>query len=109
MHLVAAMIMSSLHDPLEKRVRGKEQSQVWKNIASSLVNLHRSIQDENSSALKNEPLTALRWSRPGIPQNLSTTIKSPHKTNLHLQKGMYQRMNEDRAATSHPRKGRKNL
>jgi hypothetical protein len=76
------------------------------------MNLHGNLQDENTSALKNEPLTALRWPRPGIPQNLSTIVGSPHKINLHPQKGMYQRMIEDHSeyvVTSHPRRGETNL
>ena len=59
------------------------------------MNLHGNIQDENNSTLKNESLTALGWPCPSIPQNLSTTVGSPHKTNLHPQKGMYQRMTKD--------------
>jgi hypothetical protein len=43
------------------------------------VNLHGNIQDENTSSLKNEPLSALMWSHPGIPQNISTMVGSPHK------------------------------
>jgi hypothetical protein len=51
------------------------------------MNLHGNIQDENTSSLKKEPLTVLRWPCPGIPQNLSTMVGSPHKTNLHPKKG----------------------
>jgi hypothetical protein len=85
---------------------------VYKNTFSSPVNIHGNIQDENTSSLKNEPLTTLRWPHPGIPQNLSTTVGIPHKTNLHTQKGMYQMMIEDQSkydVTSHPRKGRTKL
>ena len=76
------------------------------------MNLHGNIQDENTSTLKNEPLTALRWPRPGIPQNLSTMVGSPHKKNMHPQKGMYQRMTEEYfkyVVTRHPRRGGTNM
>jgi hypothetical protein len=76
------------------------------------MNLHGNIQDENTSALNNEPLTSMRWSRPGISQNLSTTVGIPYKTNLHPQKGMYQRMTRDHSeyvVTSHHQRGRTNL
>jgi hypothetical protein len=69
------------------------------------MNLHRNIQDGNTFPLKNDPMNALRWPHPGIPQNLRTMVRSPHKTNFHPQKGMYQRMNEDHVAKSFPLKG----
>ena len=59
------------------------------------MNLHGNLQYENTSALKNEPLNAMRGAHPSIPQNLSTTVRNPHKTNMHPQKGMYQRMTKD--------------
>ena len=76
------------------------------------MNIHVNLQDENTSALKNESPTALRWPCPGIPQNLSTTVGSPQKTNMHPQNGMYQRMTKDHyeyAVKSHPRRGETNL
>jgi hypothetical protein len=81
-------------------------------MASSPMSLHGTLQDENTSTLKNEPLTALRCPCPGIPQNMSTMVGSPHKTNFHPQKGMYQRMTKyhsEYVVTSHPRRGGTNL
>jgi hypothetical protein len=69
------------------------------------MNLHGNLQDKNTSSLKNEPLTALRWPHPGIFQNLSTMVGSPYKKNMHPQKSMYQRMTGDHSEyvmTSHP-------
>jgi len=43
---------------------------------------------------------------------MSTMVESPHRKNLHPQKGMYQGMTEDHseyAATSHPISGGTNM
>jgi hypothetical protein len=74
---------------LQKRVRGKEQSQVQKNTTSSPGNIDENLQDENTSILKDETLIALWWPCPGNPQDLITMDENPHKSNMHPQKDIY--------------------